>query len=216
PIISAVGHETDTTLADLTADARAKTPTAAAEMVVPYLDDLYEQIEDYRGHLYNSVEGMIQESQLRLQGLSNHRALAGPAYQLDQRRQRLDELSERLRLATEQELSQAQAEFQALKQAIKISSPKVLAAHRQLQRKELSKQLQRSMSHKLKHALDNFQSSAAQLEALSPLKVLQRGYSVIQDTNNKVVTKASTLKPGDKISASLAEGKIEAEVKKVK
>lgn len=212
PIISAVGHETDTTLADLTADIRAKTPTAAAEMVVPYSADLYQHIEDYRSCLYDSIKQRLQEYRLRWDGLCSHRALAGPAYQLDQRRQRLDELQERLSLASEQTLAQRQTQYQALKHALSLSSPKLLISSHQQQHRDLRKQLQRSQHLCMNQAHEKLRSHAAQLEALSPLAVLQRGYSVIQDSTGKIVTKASRLQKGERISAQLADGKIQAVV----
>ncbi|MCK6487849.1 MAG: exodeoxyribonuclease VII large subunit, partial [Planctomycetes bacterium] len=96
PVISAVGHETDTTLADFAADLRAKTPTEAGELVVPRLADLRRALDDGRGRLDSAADRQLAEARARLAGLAAHRALATPRHQVALRRQRLDELRARL------------------------------------------------------------------------------------------------------------------------
>ncbi|MFM2091770.1 MAG: hypothetical protein RLZZ127_2259, partial [Planctomycetota bacterium] len=96
PVISAVGHETDWTLADLAADRRAKTPTAAGEVVVPVLADLREALAAHREDLDAAIDGALERTAARLAALAAHRALAEPGHRIERLRQRVDDLHERL------------------------------------------------------------------------------------------------------------------------
>ncbi len=96
PVVSAVGHETDTTLADFVADVRAKTPTAAGELVVPVASELYDGLDGWREMLDNAIDGLLDRARTRLSALASHRALATPKHQLAFRRQHLDDLAARL------------------------------------------------------------------------------------------------------------------------
>ncbi len=215
PVISAVGHETDTTLADFVADVRAKTPTAAAEMAVPELADLYGQLGDFRDALYDELRQRIDEARYTWQSWAQHRALTGPAYQINFRRQRLDELSERMRLNMQQYILSARNDYRQHAQSLKMSSPISL----QQRRKELLgyqlKQLQQSMRKQLDQAKQRLAADAGQLEALSPLAILHRGYAVVQDDNGKVIHDAAELEPGDQLTTRLEHGQVISEVKTI-
>jgi exodeoxyribonuclease VII large subunit len=108
PVISAVGHETDVTLADLVADARAATPTAAAEMVVDSRDDLLRRLARGTAEARALFEARLESARLRYEGLSRRMPLARPGWMVDQRRQRLDDLAARLLRAREHSLSRWQ------------------------------------------------------------------------------------------------------------
>jgi exodeoxyribonuclease VII large subunit len=96
PVVSAVGHETDWTLADLVADVRAKTPTAAGELVVPVAAELRAALAEQRSRLDRGIDRLVEAARQRLAALSAHRALASPGHQIALRRQRLDDLVQRL------------------------------------------------------------------------------------------------------------------------
>ncbi len=96
PIISAVGHETDVTIADYAADLRAPTPSAAAELAVPILSDLQFQVDQFRARLAGALESQIERKRQRLEGIANKGPLKDPFWRIDQNRQRLDALHMRL------------------------------------------------------------------------------------------------------------------------
>jgi exodeoxyribonuclease VII large subunit len=171
PVVSAVGHETDWTLADLVADLRAKTPTAAGELIVPVHAELIAQLADDRLRLDNAMSGLLGDNRARLAALAAHRALAAPGYQVHIRQQRLDELSARLQAAGERHLADANARLG---------------------------------------------EAAARLDALSPLKVIGRGFTVLRTAERKLVRRLADALPGTPLEARVSDGWIYAEAVGVK
>lgn len=216
PVVSAVGHETDVTLADLVADVRAKTPTAAADLVVPEQDALHEQIEGYQEHLQALLSERLSVLRQRWQALAAHRALSGPGHQLMMRYQRLDECAERLQTRMRQRLLDVRRRHQQHQQALRFSAPTRRCQRQRAALQQHGALLQRLLQQQLKQRQQALAASAARLEALSPLAVLQRGYAVLQSaTDQRIIHDAAQLHPGDLISARLAKGRIAAEVREV-
>jgi exodeoxyribonuclease VII large subunit len=168
PVVSAVGHEVDVTVADLVADLRAATPTAAVEMITPSLADLLARLDECRSRLAAALSGRAAAARRALEALARRRVFALPAagLGLERRRQSLDELSDALDSAAETAVSARRDRLAAL---------------------------------------------AGRLEALSPLRVLSRGYSLTQRAaDGSVVRKPSDVSPGDRLRIRLAEGEISA------
>lgn len=164
PIISAVGHEIDVTLADLVADVRALTPSEAAERVVPSAEEMRGQLANYRERLTASLGARVRHARTRLQNLAERRIFRRPHDALQELSRRVDELESRATRAVWRQLTRSKERTGAL---------------------------------------------AAQLEGLSPLGVLSRGYSVTTRADDGViVTDASQLKPGERILSRLARGQI--------
>lgn len=171
PVVSAVGHETDWTLADFAADLRAKTPTAAGELIVPVQAELVAQLAEDRVRLDQAMNGLYNDARARLAALAAHRALAGPAYQVQIRQQRLDELGGRLRSAGARRLADAQARLG---------------------------------------------EAAARLDALSPLAVIGRGFTVLRTAEGHLVRRLADALPGTQLEARVSDGWIYAEAIGVK
>lgn len=190
PVISAVGHEIDFTIADFVADMRAPTPSAAAELAVPVQSELQEQTARLAARLGGALKGRAQLLRERIPGL--RRAMA---YSLrggvQQRQQRVDHCALNL--------------SHALKAAVSDRKQKLPA-------------LQQSMTHCLKTTLSSGRQDVkrlkAQLQAYSPLGVLERGYSITEKEDGTVVRDAKTLKKGDLLKTRFAKGISISEVAK--
>ncbi len=167
PIISAVGHETDVTLADFAADVRAATPSMAAELVVPVQSQLKQELALRRHTLMQRYESYLRQKQLRLEHLAQHRLLQKPELLLQDRQQLLDDRTERL---------------------------------------------QQTMTYILQQKQQQMASAAEQLNALSPLNVLSRGYALCESDNGKLVRRANDVELGDTITVILEQGRLSASV----
>ncbi|HEX3135081.1 MAG TPA: exodeoxyribonuclease VII large subunit [Planctomycetota bacterium] len=212
PVVSAVGHETDTTLADFVADVRAKTPTAAGELVVPVQAELHSALAEYCLHLDRAMDTLLEDARERLTSLAKHCALATPAHQVALRRQRLDELQQRLEDGAVGLLETRVADLRLLRARLEHASPRrrIEAAREVLAQNR--RHLAAAAKHHLAQMQERFVGLTARLEALSPLAVIARGYSVVRTANGKLVRRTKQVADGDLIEARMPDGWIRATV----
>ena len=232
PLISAVGHETDTTLIDFASDRRAPTPTAAAEMAVPVRLDLLAHVSGLNGRLAQAMARSFDERRLRLDGLA--RGLPEPQRLLEMATQRLDDRAERLDMAIDTSLRAleariARAQLMHPKQQIEERTRQVATLGERL-RPNLDRLLERQgerlvAADRMAPAIARLAETAALrlagssqlLDSLSPNRVLERGYAVIQDRAGHLLT-ATEIAPGmgltlrfhDAEVAARAEGEVAA------
>lgn len=202
PLISAVGHETDTTLIDYASDRRAPTPTAAAEIAVPVRDNLLAQIQEETSRMNNALRRLFSERKEKLALLG--RALGDPARAIEPLAQRLDERTERLDLAWQGYVMRLRSRF--AEAAGKIRHPRDLvrlAAQRVQQAGQRLQSAARTRLIQTNAALDRL---TGKLEALSPRAVLGRGYALVHDATGGLVTRAADLKPGAHVDIELHDG----------
>ena len=210
PVISAVGHEIDTTLSDYVADLRAPTPSAAAELVS---SDSSERLN----HLKMLKQRLITAQQSKLHTLNNqknylqHRlSQVHPEQQLQLQQQKADELSLRLKQVMKRNIEQMQSKPAQLNQRLLNQSPVRVI---QLQQQKISQNQHRitqAIQNTLQHKSDNFVSLIEQLHLVSPLATIARGYSVTRNNKNEVITKVEQLSSDEKISVQLSDGNINA------
>lgn len=209
PLISAVGHETDTTLIDFAADVRAPTPSAAAEMAVPVRADLLAQVLDDALRLHQSIRRIFGERRERLTMLA--RALGDPQRALEPLMQRLDERTERLILGWQSYTERRQSRIKELGGKLRHPRDVIrLAGERLLGLDHKRQSAWRELFLRKQHRLETIGSGLA---LLSPRAVLGRGYALVQDARGHVITSRTQAKAGDALVIEFQDGKISAEAK---
>jgi len=235
PLISAVGHETDTTLIDFVSDRRAPTPSAAAEMAVPVRADLMAQTLDFGKRTMACMNRVLREANLAVSGLA--RGLGDPLRLIEERQQRLDVSGERLRLATQQMVNRRSAELAA---ARLVSPNMVIAAKEQLlvgearalksamerfkgdtlqkidrtsdRLEQYGERLRRCGTELLEHGRRQVDQFGKLLESYSFHSVLNRGFALVRDQDGHPILTAAVTRAGDTIGIEFADGRIGARV----
>jgi len=212
PVMSAVGHEVDVTLADFAADMRAPTPSAAAERLVPDQHALKRQLAQAEQRLHRSMQARLERDSQRLDTLRAR--LRHPGEQLARQRQHLTTLQQRLTRAMQQTLAQQKA--QAAQLTRRLASQDMARLHRA--ESERISSLQRRLASAMQRILEvrqaRLHSAARELNAVSPLAVLGRGYAIAQDTQGQVIRRAEDTQPGQLLKLRLGEGRLNVEVKR--
>jgi exodeoxyribonuclease VII large subunit len=216
PVISAVGHETDFTIADFVADLRAPTPSGAAELVVQEKLAVIRSLRDLHDRLRLAGRHALARRRERVELLARRRVLTDPARALRDLHRRLDELGLRLRAGV-----RAQHRHAAHRAALRANSlrslhPLARISHGAGVLAQLRGRLVAAAGHGGKVARHRFATSVGRLESLSPLAVLGRGYSLTRLPSGAVVRSASQVRPGDPVEILLHEGVLGARVLDVK
>jgi exodeoxyribonuclease VII large subunit len=213
PIISAVGHETDFTIADFVADLRAATPTAAAELAVPHYLELKQQIAYENQRLYRGLMRQLQESRERLELAKRSPYLTNPRKQLLQPAERLDRLTEQLRFRMKDRLAAARHRKQRSEHTLAGFNPKDQVLFAKRRNMTAARQLQVAMQTLLKEKQALFESRLRHMDALSPLKVMQRGYSLVyNEKQTELVKSIKQIQPGDLVKVRLTDGQLDCHV----
>lgn len=211
PLISAVGHETDTTLIDFASDLRAPTPSAAAEMAVPVRLELLSQVTSDGARLVAAMLRLIGERRNRIEGLA--RGLPKPVQLVEEARQRLDERSERLANALAVGLERRRARLAQL--AARLISPGQRIAHERSRLAGEARALAAAIRAFVREQRMHLQQPAALLESYSYQRVLERGFVLVHDRAGQAVTTVTAVKPGmaldlrfhDGVAGAIAEGR---------
>ncbi|WP_436896153.1 exodeoxyribonuclease VII large subunit [Mammaliicoccus sciuri] len=215
PVISAVGHETDTTLSDFVSDVRAATPTQAAVIATPDINALYQLISNARQYLTKHITQSIQQDKHKLKQLSSYYKLKTPSLLYDQETQKLDELQKQLSRNLEQTVTRNNHKLDILQNKLRITPiyNKTFQFRQDFDRLNmLQTQLVNRIINQKRQALT---SKLAQLDALSPTQIMLRGYSIIEK-DDKIITSKNDLKIDDDITINLKDGKINANVKEIR
>lgn len=214
PIISSIGHETDTTLTDFAADLRAATPTAAAECSVPVLVDVLRFSQQIEQRLINAMQLKIKQFSDRFERTSQSYIFKQPERLYDGYLQKLDRTIELLQYKMIQQLSKRQQQFERVNYQFELSSPlQKLDEYREKQL-VLYKQLQQFMRLFIERQEKGSQLLIQKLDLLSPLKNMARGYSLVS-LNNSVVSSVDKLKQGDCVTIDMTDGKVAAVVQSI-
>ena len=213
PTISAVGHETDVTIADFVADVRAPTPSAAAEMVVTRKEDFCSRIDRLSQRLGAAMGGRMRRLELRIRALEARPGYAGFHGRLVMRGRHAAELTHAMRRAMLAALARRQRGYQALR--LKLETFDLRRRLGQVRARLVSAdgRLNAAAAHS-RHAADaRLRGAAARLESLSPLAVLGRGYAVCWNADRTAIIRdASSVSPGERVHVTLHRGELTADV----
>jgi exodeoxyribonuclease VII large subunit len=212
PVISAVGHETDFTIADFVADLRAPTPSAAAELVIESKHQIEERVTGLRQRLARATRYRLLLARQTLDRWARHAAFARISDALARRQQRVDELVYRLAAAQLRVLEQYRRRLDVAAARVRyFDLRRRLAAMRQALSAR-TRELEAASRRLLLTCRAHWDRASARLEQLSPLKVLDRGYALVFDASGKLVKDVAQVQAGDRISARLARGLLTARV----
>jgi len=219
PVIAGVGHETDTTLADLVADHRAHTPTDAAAVVIPDRAELVGRIERLAGYLDRAMDERLATCAGRLSAAASARVLARPDWILGTRASELEGLGRRLRLATERRVEGSERRIAELGGRLESAGPRVRVSILAERTRALGQRLLASGPRLTREGERRIELAARALESVSPLKVLARGYSttvVVEDGTRRGVVAAKDVAEGDELETRLASGVLRSRVTEVR
>ncbi len=212
PVVSAIGHETDFTIADFVADLRAPTPSAAAEIITAAQHRIEERVQAFDARIRRAIRYQLMLARQRFTALSTGQVQNRLQTLLGRRAQRLDDLRHRLEFSASRSLRTPAAQLAILTTRLERRHPamRLAAAHRRLDAAHQS--LGRLAQTTLAARSMRLDRAAARLHALSPLAVLNRGYALVYNSAGQLLHRSTDASPGATIRARLAQGSLEAEV----
>lgn len=214
PVISSVGHETDTTIADLVADVRAATPTAAAELAVPVYNDVLLQLKQDQTRVLNAFQNLVQRDRQRLNKLTASYVFTQPNRLYEGYLQKLDFLNERLKQAGQNQLNVANQQYQRVFQQLRQQTPIHQVRQAQTQLANLEQRLNRSTQLVLRQKRQQLTQTVQSLDLLSPLKIMTRGYAFVT-ADDQVIHGVKQLQPQQTVTIHMTDGEAEAQVTKI-
>lgn len=215
PIISAVGHETDFTISDFVADLRAPTPTGASELATPLTTlDLKKKIEDLKYDFKKELLYRLDNARERHDRVKKSLLHKHPKKELETTYQKLDQLISRIDYTFKNVYKHKRNDFEQLNKRLHLAIPREKINNEKKELQVLQKELQQKMELIMKEKTNELNKSIDKLDALSPLKVLKRGFSVTYK-DDEVVKDIKQVKKGDNIEVKVVNGHLTCEVKNI-
>ena len=214
PVISSVGHETDTTLIDFVSDMRAATPTAAAEIATPVLMEIHQQLRNLQTRLEQALSRQLQIKRERMQALSNASIFQNPEriYQVYQ--QRVDQLEMRLQQMMQQSVQHKRQQLLKNQHRLELGSPSRRVQTEKQALQYLAKRLEQAQGQLMKDKKQQFQRAIQQLDLLSPLKIMNRGYGILQQEET-IIKSVEQLEVNQELTIQLVDGTVRSKVTSV-
>ncbi|KJF99458.1 exodeoxyribonuclease VII large subunit [Photobacterium angustum] len=208
PIVSAVGHEVDVTIADFVADVRAPTPSAAAELISRDMTHQTQLLDRKKQQLRHVIRSYLSQSLRQATQLQHRLERQHPQLRLNQQQQHLDEISQRLVQAMQKKIQKHQQHIDSNNYKISLYSPATLVSNAQRNLERSERRLYDALDRKLLNAKHKLAVAAEKLETVSPLATLARGYSITRNEQGDVIRNTSQVKHGDKLITTVTDGDI--------
>ena len=214
PVISSVGHETDTTLIDFVSDMRAATPTAAAEIATPVLMEIHQQLRNLQTRLEQALSRQLQIKRERMQALANASIFQNQEriYQVYQ--QRVDQLEMRLQQMMQQSVQHKRQQLVKNQHRLELGSPSRRVETEKQALQYLAKRLEQAQGQLMKDKKQQFQRVIQQLDLLSPLKIMNRGYGILQQEET-IIKSVDQLEVNQELTIQLVDGTVRSKVTSV-
>ena len=212
PIISAVGHEIDFTIADFVADLRAPTPSAAAELVAPSQEFLRNSLAAKQATLVRLAKQTVEVGVLRLNRLKEARGLRDPSTLIQDRQQKVDQIEARLLQLLRWTVEHHRSHTNRLASLLQAYRPAQVVVRRRAEVAGVQSRLENAAKYQLERAKQKLVSLERSIALLGPEQTLRRGYSITRKTNGEILQRSEDVKPGDEILTRLAEGEVSSRV----
>lgn len=213
PVVSAVGHEIDTTLTDLAADVRAATPSQAAELVIPDARARREALARLARQLARAVEARVTEDRATVERLRNR--LSDPRFLIAERQQGLDLLGQELERLARRAIARRRSASELLYRRLATRHPRAVLAEARGELGPLSARLEAAVRFRLETFRRTLGERAARLEGMSPLSVLGRGYAIARREDGRAVRRASEVRVGEALELIVHDGRVGARVTRI-
>jgi exodeoxyribonuclease VII large subunit len=212
PIISAVGHETDFTIADFVADLRAPTPTGAAELAVPHIDEWIERVLTKQTRIMRAMKEKVNLQSNKLERIEKSYAFRYPRRLYEQKLEQLDRATELIVTNSQKLLAVKMTQLEQLEKRISRNHPDEKIQKAKEEQNKKTKALYRAMSIVLSNKQAEFKSTLSTLQALSPLKIMERGYSLTYNDKGDLVKSIQHVEVKDHVKITLADGTLNCQV----
>ncbi|WP_045517531.1 exodeoxyribonuclease VII large subunit [Neobacillus niacini] len=216
PIISAVGHETDFTIADFVADMRAPTPTAAAELAVPHIDELMERILQRKTRMLQSMNSRYRYEKQRLDRVQKSYAFRYPQRLYEQKLEQVDKLTESLVRGASRLTDVKKSKHDTIHKRLMRNHPRLALREAESKFDRSQKDMQRAMEQIFLKKQTEFDKVISTLQALSPLKIMERGYSLVYSEDNVLIKSIKQIKENEPLQIQLTDGSLLCNVQNIK